>query len=145
MPTDISAKDSATPSSSTTSILGAISFAHLVSHFHMLVLPPLFPFIKDLLHVTYVDLGFALTLFGVVSGVTQAPVGMLVDRFGARSILIAGLVIGSLSFMVFGLTLSYSGLIACVLISGLANSVYHPANYSILSANMDPGRIGHAF
>jgi sugar phosphate permease len=47
--------------------------------------------------------------------------------------------------MVFGLTLSYPGLIACGLIAGLANSVYHPANYSILSAQMDPSRMGHAF
>jgi MFS family permease len=145
MPTETSDNNIAVQTSSTARILAAICVAHLVSHFHMLVLPPLFPFLKDQLHVSYIDLGFALTLFGIVSAVTQAPVGMLVDQLGARMVLIIGLVLGGLSFMVFGLTLSYPGLIACGLIAGLANSVYHPANYSILSAQMDPSRMGHAF
>ena len=143
--TDSLINSATAPTGSPSRILASISFAHLVSHFHMLVLPPLFPFLKQQLHVNYIDLGFALTAFGIVSAVTQAPVGMLVDRYGARTILVAGLIVGSLSFIILGMTLNYPGLIACGLISGLANSVYHPANYSILTDKMDPGRMGHAF
>ncbi|MEY9695733.1 MFS family permease [Bradyrhizobium ottawaense] len=61
--------------------LTGISIAHWVSHFHLLVLPMLFPFLKAQLGVGYIELGFALTVFAVVSGLTQAPTGYLVDQF----------------------------------------------------------------
>ena len=60
--------------------LGAISAAHWVSHFHIFVLPMLFPFLKQQLNVGYVELGFALTVFAVSSGLTQAPIGYLADH-----------------------------------------------------------------
>ncbi len=44
-----------------------------------------------------------------------------------------------------GLHLSYAWLIASAVLLGLANSVYHPANYAILSAHMDEARMGRAF
>jgi MFS family permease len=44
-----------------------------------------------------------------------------------------------------GLHLSYSWLIASAVLLGLANSVYHPADYAILSAHMDEARMGRAF
>jgi hypothetical protein len=63
--------------------LAAISTAHWVSHFHMFVLAMLFPFLKDQLGVGYIELGFALTVFAVISGLTQAPMGYLADHIGA--------------------------------------------------------------
>jgi MFS family permease len=125
--------------------LTAISAAHWVSHFHMFVLPMLFPFLKERLGVGYIELGFALTVFAIVSGLTQAPLGYLVDRVGARKILVMGMALGGFALMMLGLHLSYSWLIAASVLLGLANSVYHPANYAILSAHMDEARMGRAF
>jgi MFS family permease len=125
--------------------LTAISTAHWVSHFHLLVLPMLFPFLKAQLGVGYIELGFALTVFAVVSGLTQAPMGYLADHIGARKVLLIGLTAGGLALIMLGLHLSYPWLIACAVLLGLANSVYHPADYAILSAHMDAARMGRAF
>jgi MFS family permease len=125
--------------------LVSISTAHWVSHFHMFVLPMLFPFLKDRLGVGYIDLGFALTIFAVVSGLTQAPIGYLADHIGARKVLLMGLTLGGFALIMLGLHLSYSWLIASSVLLGLANSVYHPADYAILSAHMDEARMGRAF
>ena len=128
----------------TRTLIGA-SLAHWVSHVHILTLPPLFPILKDQFDVTYVELGLAVTLFAIVSGLTQAPMGFAVDRFGARRILIAGLCLGGLSFMLLGLSPTYTNMLICALVSGLANCVYHPADYAILSSSIDERRIGRAF
>src|ERR1700761_305151 len=125
--------------------LSLISVAHWVSHFHIFVLPMLFPFLKQQLNVGYVELGLALTVFAVSSALTQAPIGYLADYFGARKILLAGLCLGGFSLIVLGLHLSYPWLIASAALLGLANSVYHPATYAILSAHMNEARMGRAF
>jgi MFS family permease len=125
--------------------LAAISTAHWVSHFHMFVLPMLFPFLKAQLGVDYIELGFALTVFAVISGLTQAPMGYLADHIGARKILLMGLSLGGFALIMLGLHLSYPWLIASAVLLGIANSVYHPADYAILSAHMDEARMGRAF
>src|SRR3979490_1139040 len=125
--------------------LVAISTAHWVSHFHMFVPPMLVPFLKEQLGVGYIELGFAMTVFGVVSGLTQAPIGYLADHIGARKVLLAGLSVGRLALILLGMNLSYTSLILCAALLGLANSVYHPCDYAILSAHMDVRRMGRAF
>jgi MFS family permease len=125
--------------------LTAISIAHWLSHFHLFVLPMLFPFLKQQLGVGYIELGFALTVFGLVSGLTQAPIGYLADHIGARKVLLIGLCLGGFALIMLGLHLSYTSLLVCAALLGLANSVYHPADYAILSAHMDEARMGRAF
>src|SRR5437763_2847998 len=125
--------------------LTGISVAHWVSHFHLFVLPMLFPFLKQQLGVGYIELGFALTVFGVVSGLTQAPIGYLADHIGARKVLLIGLTAGGVALIMLGLHLSYVSLIVSAALLGLANSVYHPCDYAILSTHMDEARMGRAF
>lgn len=125
--------------------LAGISAAHLISHIYMLTLPVLLPLLKERLGVGFFELGLALTIFNVVSGLTQAPMGFLVDRIGARVVLVAGLCLGGAAFAVLGMTISYPMLIVVSVAVGLANCVYHPADYAILTQSISGSRIGRAF
>ena len=126
-------------------VISLVGTGHFFSHFYILLLPPLFPLLKDQFGVGYVELGFALAVLNGTTGLIQAPVGFLVDRFGARNILIAGLTLFSLGIGLVGLWPSYPMLLLLMVVAGLGNSVFHPADYAILSAAVDGRRMGRAF
>lgn len=125
--------------------VAVVSTAHFTSHFYLLLLPPLFPLLRDAYGVGYTELGFAVSVFSIVTACTQAPVGFAVDRFGARRLLAAGLLLEGAAFVLIGLAPFYAALVALMAVAGLANSVYHPADYSLLNASVNPRRMGRAF
>ncbi len=126
-------------------VIGIISTAHFFSHFYMLLLPPLFPLLKEVYGVGFTELGLAVTVYSFTTALTQAPVGFLVDRYGARAILIGGLGLEAMAFMLIGLIPAYVALLSLMVLAGLGNAVFHPADYSILNASVDSDRMGRAF
>ena len=125
--------------------IGLISTGHFFSHLYFLILPPLFPLLYHELGVSYTALGLIVAGFNVASGVGQTPIGFLVDRMGGRALLIAGLLLQGLAIAAVGFAFSYWLIFVLFLIAGLANAVFHPADYSILSATVDRSRLGRAF
>jgi MFS family permease len=125
--------------------IGLVSAAHFVAHFHMLVLPPLFPFLTQHFGIGFVELGFALTIGAVASVAAQVPMGYLADRVGSRRLLILALCLGGSAIASIGLVDSYTWLLVAAALIGIANAVYHPADYAILSARIAASRIGKAF
>lgn len=131
--------------SSSNGLLTQVSIAHLVSHLHIMTVPALLPLLPDAMQVSFVELGFAIGLFNIVSALVQAPLGFLVDRLGARRMLMATLLLGTVSFGLVAIFPSYPYLLAAMVLAGLANGVYHPANYSLLSRGTPSRRMGRAF
>jgi len=128
-----------------TRIVGAVSAAHFVSHYYILLLAPLLPFVRAEYGVSYTEIGIALAAFNVVSTVLQTPVGFLVDWLGARILLIVGLAIGAAAFTVAGLVDSFWMMVAMFALAGVGNTVYHPADYALLSQHVPADRIGQVF
>ncbi len=136
---------SATPVQSDLRAIGTISAAHGLSHFFQLVLPPLFPAMKDDLGVGYAELGAMMGVFFGVSGVAQFAAGHAVDRFGARRVLVAGMAL--LGGAIFGVALvpGYWALLPLAALAGLGNAVFHPADFAVLNARVAPSRLGRAY
>ena len=126
-------------------VIGLVGLAHSFSHFFQLAMPPLFPFLRQEFGVGYVQLGLLTTLFYVASGLAQTPSGFLVDRFGARRVLFAGLGALAGAILLCGLAPAYWTLAPLMVVAGLGNSVFHPSDYSILTASVDRSRLGRAY
>ena len=126
-------------------VIATVSAAHFVSHYYTLILAPLFAFVRADYGVSYTELGIALAAYNLVSGALQTPAGFLVDRIGARSVLVAGMAIGAAAFAVVGMVDLFAVLVAMFALAGVGNTVYHPADYTILSQQVRPERVAHAF
>jgi MFS transporter, FSR family, fosmidomycin resistance protein len=126
-------------------VITLVSAAHFVSHYYILLLPPLFPLVRAEFGVSYVELGAALAAFNVIAAAMQTPAGFLVDRVSARAVLVGGLVLGASAFGVASMLSSFWAFVAMFALAGLANTVYHPAEYALLSHRVAPSRMGKAY
>lgn len=126
-------------------LMALIGVAHLISHFCQLLLAPLFPWLKEAFGVSYAQLGFLLTLFFVVSCGMQMLSGFLVDRWGPRPVLYAGLGLLASSAFGFAASTSYAGLAVFSVVAGVGNGVFHPVDYTLLNRQVSPVRLGHAY
>jgi MFS family permease len=126
-------------------IIGGVSAAHFLSHFYFLVLPPVFLWVRADYGVSYTELGLAIAVYNGVSAVFQTPAGFFADRVGPYTVLVWGLTLEAVAFALVGLVPSYWFLVAMYAVAGLANTVFHPADYALLSHHVAKERVGSAF
>lgn len=126
-------------------IIALIGTGHFLSHFYMLCLPPLFLAWREEFGVSYAELGLSFALMSAVTAALQTPVGFLVDKHGAKPYLVGGVTLMALSMAAMAFAPSYWVIVLLAILSGVGNSVIHPADYAILGASIDKSRIGRAF
>ncbi len=126
-------------------LIGLVGVAHMISHFSQLLLPPLFPWLKDAFNASYTELGFLITVFFVVSCIVQAVSGFWVDKFGPRPILFAGLSLLGLAAFGYSISTSYWMMAGFAALAGVGNGVFHPVDYTLLNKKVTPSRLGHAY
>ena len=126
-------------------VIGLVGAAHFMSHIYVIMLPPLFLFARTEYNVSFTELGFVMAVFGFFSASLQTPAGYVVDRLGSGSFLILGLVLSGTGALVVGLVPHYWALVLGFAILGLANTIYHPADYAILSHGVSAPRMAQAY
>jgi MFS family permease len=126
-------------------VIALVGLAHGTSHFYHLILAALFPWLKPAFGLSYAELGLLLTAFFVVSGIGQALAGFVVDKVGARSVLFFGMAMLGVSALVLSVAGSYAALMAGALLAGVGNSIFHPADYTLLNQRVSRARLAHGF
>jgi MFS transporter, FSR family, fosmidomycin resistance protein len=135
----------APPARQDATLIGLVGTAHLISHFNQLLLAPLFPWLKEDFSASYAELGLLMSIFFVVSCIVQALSGFVVDRFGPRPVLFAGLTLLGAAAFGYAASHSYWMLASCSVVAGIGNGVFHPVDYTLLNRKVHPSRLGHAF
>jgi MFS transporter, FSR family, fosmidomycin resistance protein len=126
-------------------ICALIGTGHFLSHFYMLCLPPLFLSWGREFGVSYATLGLVVALMSGTTAVLQTPVGFWVDRWGARPFLVGGTLLMALSVAAMAFAPGFWMILVLAVLSGLGNSVIHPADYAILAGSVSKGFMGRAF
>jgi FSR family fosmidomycin resistance protein-like MFS transporter len=126
--------------------IGLIGFAHMLSHIYPLTMPLLLSPITQAFQMSALEWGAVLAVFAIVTGVLQTPMGFLIERVGGRKVLIFGLLVFSASFFCVGwLATNFWEMMVLMAIAGIGNSVFHPADYSLISSSIDEERLGRAY
>ena len=131
--------------STETRVNTVIGTGHFFSHFYILALPPLFIAWRDEFDVSFTALGLSVALMSGMTALLQTPAGFLVDRYGAKTFLILGTLLMSLTVAAMAFATSYWQIVVLAALSGVGNAIFHPADYSILSGSIAPERLGRAF
>lgn len=126
-------------------ICALIGTGHFLSHFYMLCLPPLFLIWRAEFDVSFAMLGASLALMSGTTALLQTPVGFLVDKHGARRFLVGGTLLMALSISGMAFVHDFRLILVLAVLSGIGNSVIHPADYAILAGSIRKEFIGRAF
>ena len=126
-------------------VIGLISLAHGSSHFFHLILPSMFPWLKDAFALSYAELGLLMSIFFVVSCMVQAASGFLVDRIGARPVLFAGVGLLVLAALTYSQSNGYFMLILGAVFAGCGNGVFHPVDYTLINHKISPPNLPYAY
>src|SRR3712207_1349548 len=91
-------------------------------------------------------LGLAVAAFFVCSSLVSAVMGRLVERIGSRQGMRLSAIGSAASLLGIALLAeSWAGLVACLVLGGLANAVSHPATHLSLAREVAAGRQGLSF
>jgi FSR family fosmidomycin resistance protein-like MFS transporter len=126
-------------------VISLIGVSHGASHFYQLALPPLFTLINIAEGYSFVELATLTLAFYIASAICQPFSGFLVDRFGARRVLLAGLGMLAAATTLIGAMPFYPAMFLLSIVAGIGNSVFHPCDYSIMNATISESRMARAF
>jgi len=126
-------------------VMSLIGVAHGASHYYQLAFATMLLIVRQEAGLTFTDVGLLAGIFYGVSGIAQTFAGFAVDRFGARPILAGGLAVIGVALALVSVAHSFPAFAAIAVVAGLGNCVFHPADFALLNASVNQGRLGRAY
>lgn len=121
-----------------------IALGHSLTHWYPATFYLLLPIIGKELGLSYTEIGFIMTVQYAVGAVTNIPGGIIVDALGYQGRLMAvSLFWVGFPYLLMSFTESYWMLLACMVLIGMGNNLWHPAAISTLGRRF-PQRKGLA-
>jgi len=132
-----------------------VSSIHGIQHLFYRLVPPLIPILAVGMEASLWELGLLVSVFLFAGGLGQAPMGVLVDRFDRRYVLVPAIVCMSVGYLLFvggsvvGSALptlvvvehifsgTYLLMATGMFVAGIGYSAIHPVGYPLISANVD--------
>ena len=118
-------------------ITGFTMAGHGMVHTYELSIPILMTVWLVEFSVTSATLGTVVAVGYGLFGVGALPGGLLVDRFGSRTLIVTCLFGMSLSFLLLSILRGIAGIAVALAIWGIAASVYHPAALALISNGVE--------
>jgi MFS family permease len=118
--------------------------AHFAHHLLTALPTPLLPFIRSDLNLDYTQSALVISAFIFSYGIGQLPAGWLADRIGQRVLMTIGFSGVAVAGLLVGLSKTYTMMLVCLVLMGLAGGGYHPAATPLISASVDPKKRGRA-
>jgi MFS family permease len=121
-----------------------ISLGHGLTHWYPATFYLLLPIIGKELGLSYTEIGLIMSVQYAVGALTNIPGGILVDAVGYKGRLMAiSLFWIGVPYFLMAFTSSYWMLLACMVLIGIGNNLWHPAAISTLGQRF-PARKGLA-
>ena len=127
------------------SILGFVMVGHAMVHVYELSIPILMTIWLLEFSTNAAVLGWAVAVGYGLFGAGALPGGLLVDRFGSRTLVSACLAGMGLAFLALSLAPGVAGVTVAVALWGVAASVYHPAGLTLISNGVRERGRGFAY
>jgi sugar phosphate permease len=108
-------------------ILGVLWVTYVVVFLSRLSVGPLAPFFKTDLAISNAQVGLVMSTAALGYALTQIPTGWIVDRFGARWPIAIGELLAAACMLAVSQTLTYSWLLALMLLTGMSCGLLMPA------------------
>jgi MFS family permease len=126
-------------------VISLIGIAHGTSHYYQLAFVTMLLIMRERVGLSFEQIGLLGGMFYGVSGLAQTGAGFAVDRFGARPILAGGLAMIGIAMGLISMAHSFLAFAVIAVIAGLGNSIFHPADFALINASVNPARLGRAF
>jgi len=111
-----------------------ISLGHGMTHWYTATFYLLLPLIGSELGLSYVQIGFIMTVQHLVGAASNLPAGMVVDRYSRKGLMMAASLFWvGFPYLLMGFSSTYWVLLACVTLVSVGNNIWHPTAISTLA------------
>ena len=114
-------------------VLAILALINFVNFADRLVVPPLFPLLREHFDLTSAQLGWLQTVLQIVLAVATIPFGLLADRVSRPRIIAGGVVFWSLATCLTGMANTFAMLLTARALVGVGEAAYAPAAQSMIS------------